>query len=192
MISRRRGVQVCVLLLAGLFVSSVSVAERYKRPMTINKVKRIGLEIWTEMEPLWKTELMMNGKTPVFVAHTPGNVYPPAGMMWVNNEVVQIKDDAEFKTVAYSTLLTIARSYLLDKKALSNFSINPASYGKLKGFEASFSGKLEGKLVDVRGFTGRVAGTGPITMQVYTSYGKINHLSGQIRRSWSHTSYLHN
>lgn len=173
-----------------LFILSVSYADRYKRPMVINKVKRIGLEIWTEMEPNWKTELIMNGKKPIFVAHTPSNVYPPSGMMWVNHSEVQLTP-VEFPEIARSTLETAARNYKFSKK-LSELVITPKNYGSLNGFEINFIGLLDKKYVDVRVFTGRSNGKGPVTMQVYAPKGKLKHLEEQIRRSWTHTRYLDN
>ncbi len=173
-----------------LFFLSMSYAERYKRPMVINKVKRMGLEIWTEMEPSWKTELIMNGKKPIFVAYTPSNVYPPSGMTWVNHSEVQLTP-VEFPEIARSTLETAAKNYKFSKK-LSELVITPKIYGSLNGFEINFIGLLDKKYVDVRVFTGRSNGRGPVTMQAYAPKGKLKHLKEQIRRSWTHTRYLDN
>lgn len=179
-----------IIIAPFLFFISISYADRYKRPMVINKVKRMGLEIWTEMEPNWKTELIMNGKKPIFVAHTPSNVYPPSGMTWVNHSEVQLTS-AEFPKIARSTLETAAKNYKFSEK-LSELNIVPKNYGNLNGFEINFVGLLDKKHVDVRVFTGRSDGKGPITMQVYAPKGKLRHLEEQIRRSWTHTRYLDN
>lgn len=168
---------------------AVSFADRYKRPMQIHKVKKIGLEIWTELEPEWQTELMNNGTKPLFVAHTPMLTYPPSGMIWVNHAEVILKPN-EFKGVAHSTLMTAAKNYQVSKDALKNLKITPAKYGVLKGFEVDFVGWMDNKQVDVKVFTGRANDKGPITMQVYTTEGKLKHLQEQIRRSWTHTRYL--
>lgn len=176
-----------IFLLISVF--SFVLADRVKRPMKINKIKKMGLQIWTEMEPEWRTELMMNGDKPIFVAHTPAYVYPPSGMMWVNYSEVQLSEK-DFFDVARSALKTAASNYGISKTSLVNLTVSPATYGVLKGFEVNFEGKLDRKKVDVRVFTGRAGDNGPITMQVYAPLGKIGHIKEQIRRSWSHTSYL--
>ena len=178
-----------MLILLSLSIGSV-FAKRFKRPMVIHRVKKMGLEIWTEMEPEWKTELMMSGNKPVFVAHTPGNVYPPAGMTWMNYEEVILKPN-EFPKVANSILQTAARNYGLTLGERSKLKIKPTSYGSLHGYEALFVGTLaNGKKVDVKIFAGKADQKGPVTMQAYTNQGKMFHLNEQIRRSWSHTRYL--
>ncbi|MCF6189491.1 MAG: hypothetical protein L3J51_03345 [Cocleimonas sp.] len=157
--------------------------------MQIHKVKRMGLEIWTEQEPAWNTELMLNGKKPIFVAHTPFLSYPPSGMTWVNHSEVELTPD-EFPSIARSTLETAAKNYRVSKEAISTLKITPANYGKLIGFETNFTGLLDKKQVDVKVFTGRTKGKGPVTMQVYAPKGKLQHMKEQIRRSWEHTQYL--
>lgn len=173
-----------------VFVAGASsYADRYKRPMEIHKSKNMGLEIWTEYEPKWATEIMHNGATPIFVAHSPLNTYPPIGMMWVNHGGLAFQK-GEFKRVAKSTLKTAAKNYKISKNDLSALRIIASSYGDLIGYEVNFKGELDNKSVDVKVFTGRTRDKGPITMQAYTSEGKMSHIAEQVRRSWSHTKYL--
>ena len=169
-----------------VFSFSNSYADRYKRPMIINKVKRVGLEVWTEMEPKWKTEVMVDDNKPIFVAHSPAYSYPVSGMMWVNHAEVQLKLN-EFPEVANAILISAARQYGVSKEKIS---ISPKKYGFLDGYEANFLGVLDNQSVDVKVFTGRADDKGPVTMHVYTTKGKIKHLEEQIRRSWTHTNYL--
>ena len=186
-----RSVYLVVVTFLFLVHPDVSGADRYKRPMHIHQVKRLGLEIWTEYEPEWKAEVMLNGYKPIFVAHSPSHVYPPSGMLWVNHSEVNISDN-EFPDVARSTLETVAKNFKLSKEKIKNLDVVPVSYGVLTGFEANFVGIMGGEEVDVKVFTGRErqVSRGPITIQAYTIKGKMPHLVEQIRRSWSHTRYL--
>lgn len=172
-----------------LFFSVATFAERYKRPMTIHKIERMGLEVWTELEPKWNTELMMNGRKPIFVAHTPHNTYPMSGMTWVNHKEVIISDET-YEEIAKSLFKKAAKNYQITVTDFNNSNFTVASYGQLKGYEFNFEGKLGTSLVDVKIFTGRALNKGPITMQAYTSQGKMNQISEQIRRSWGNTKYL--
>lgn len=174
----------------GFFVLVGSAyADRYQRPMEIHKINKIGLEIWTELEPKWVTDLMMNDRTPIFVAHSPENTYPPSGMLWVNHAELNLADK-EFNDVAKSTLITAAKNFAITKSDLKSLKIIPTNYGKLIGYEVNFLGVMDKKSVDVKVFTGRANGKGPITMQAYTLKGKMKDLSEQVRRSWTHTTYL--
>lgn len=177
-------------ILSLFFVVSVSaVAERHKRPMTIHKVEEVGLEIWTEYEPRWETGVMYQGKIPVFIAHTPYLTYPSAGMSWVNHKEM-VLTNGEFVEVAKTALVTAAKNYKVEQHLLGSLKINPQSYGQLIGYEADFVGLMEDKEVDVKVFIGRFDNKGPVTIQVYTSVGKMAHLKEQVRRSWTHTRYL--
>jgi hypothetical protein len=176
-------------LILALFTSSSAYADRAKRPMKIHNLPELGLEVWTEYEPLWITELRYRGIKPVFTVQTPPMVYPPAAMKVVSFPGMSVAP-GEMKGIATTAISEGARNYNAPKKQLSDLLIIPAAYGELTGYEASFSGKVRGDVVDVKVFVGNKEGKGPVMLQIYTLEGKMDHLSEQIRRSWTNVRYI--
>jgi hypothetical protein len=178
-----------IVLMLALFASTSAYAERAKRPMKIHKLPELGLEDWTEYEPLWITELHYRGIKPVFTVQTPPMVYPPAAMKVVSSPGMSVAPE-EMKDIATTAISEGARNYKVSKKQLKDLHIIPAAYGELTGYEASFTGKVRGDAVDVKVFVGNKEGKGPVKLQIYTLEGKMDHLSEQIRRSWTNVRYL--
>ena len=176
------------LVILALISQSVS-ADRAKRPMKIHQLPEMGLEVWTEFDPLWITELEYQGKKPIFTAQTPPMVYPPAAMSVVSFPGMQVTSD-EMKEVASTAIATGARNYRVPEQQISTLKATPASYGELTGYEATFTGKAQGDEVDVKVFVGNKPGKGPVMLQIYTFKDKLPHLSEQIRRSWDNVKYL--
>lgn len=165
-------------------------AERAKRPMKIHQLPELGLEIWTESDPLWIADLQYQGKKPLFTAQTPPMVYPPAAMSVVAFPGMQVTAE-EMEEVAATAIRTGARNYRVPEQAIQQLQPSAASYGELQGYEATFSGKAQGDAVDVKVFVGHKQGKGPVMLQIYSFKDKLPHLSEQIRRSWSNITYLH-
>ena len=173
-----------------MFLSNMSAhADRAMRPMKIHKLPELGLEIWTEYEPLWITELHYRGKKPIFTVHSPPMVYPPAAMTVVSFPGMAVATD-ELKDIATTAIAEGAKNYKVPESELAGLHVIPALYGDLTGYEASFSGKVRGDAVDVKVFVGNKPGKGPVMLQIYTLEGKLSHLSEQIRRSWTNVKYL--
>jgi hypothetical protein len=179
-------------LLAAAMLATVATAaepEKLGRQMQVHKVKEVGLEIWTELEPTWETRLETPpGMRPTFAVETPASTYPPAGMSFaVPGYVIS---PAELPTVVKSAVRQAARNYGLSDAEIELIPLNPATYGELKGYEAQFAAVADTVPVDVRVFFGHEPGKPVVAMQVYTLRGKLPHLAEQIRRSWSHVAYL--
>lgn len=157
-----------------------------ERPMLINKLPEMGLEIWTEAQPLWRTHTQTHEGQPVFIAETPNNYYPPAAMSW---SVMAF----EVPTAELEEVFTEAA-----KKAQQNYGVTTAtpvtakaaSYGGLTGLEGSFQGTANQQPVDVLFFLGGQDGKPAVVMQVMTAAGKLPHLKYQIERSWQQMRYL--
>jgi hypothetical protein len=179
----------CMAALIGVNAIAADAAKRLERPMQVHKVKEIGLEVWTELEPAWETRLdTPPGMRPTFAAETPASTYPPAGMTFaVPGFVVAEKD---FPAVVDSAMRQAARNYGLTDGEIARIEMKPAVYGALKGFEADFPAISDKMPVDVRVFFGHAPGKPVVAMQVFTLRGKLAHLGEQIRRSWSHVTYL--
>jgi len=179
----------CCLVI--IMVSSGVLAEddHAKRPMQVHKLVEMGIEVWTEYEPLWITETIYRGKKPIFTAQTPSMVYPPAAMSIVAFPGMTV-ESAEMMEVATNAIVTGARNYHISDKQIESLDLSPAEYGELKGYEAVFSGKDRGDDIDVKVFIGNKPGKGPVMMQIFTLKGKLPHLSEQIQRSWGHIKYL--
>ena len=175
-----------LLLALGLHAGA---QERALRPMHIHKVRALGLEIWTEYEPEWRTELVQQGNKALFIVQSPPRVYPPAAMSYVSFPGMRVRDD-EMEAVATSALRRAAQNYQVPAQERERITPTPARHGALSGYEATFSGTAHGEAVDVKVFVGHVPGRGPVAMQVYTLRGKLPHLSEQIRRAWGHVRYL--
>lgn len=183
----KRLISFCLLV---MFLSSKpAYADRAKRPMKIHKLPELGLEIWTEYEPRWITELHYRGKKPVFTVQSPPLVYPPAAMTVVSFPGMTVDTD-EMNDIATTAITEGARNYKASQSELAELHVIPALYGDLTGYEASFSGKVRGDEVDVKVFVGNKPGKGPVMLQIYTLEGKLGHLSEQIRRSWTNVKYL--
>jgi hypothetical protein len=181
------GIVSTVFLAAG--AHAADPAQRLGRPMQVHKVKEVGLEIWTEVEPTWETRLEKPpGMRPTFAVETPASTYPPAGMSFAVPGYVISR--SEFPTVAKSAMRQAARNYGLSDAEIGLIALRPATYGALEGLEAEFSAVADTVPVDVRVFFGHAPGKPVVAMQVYTLRGKLPHLSEQIRRSWSHIAYL--
>jgi len=177
----------CILL--GATLSFSVIADRAKRPMHINKVKEIGLEIWTEYNPEWITELVKFKGRSIFTAQTPSKTYPPTAMSWSSYPRMRI-DKNELEQVALTTFKTAGANYKVSQKQLKSIEPVNVVYGDLTGYETILSGKAHGDPVDIKIFVGQKEGKGPVTMQVYTLKGKLGHISEHIRRSWTNIKYL--
>lgn len=175
------------LLSVILSLGSLSVfAGTDARSMSINQVPELGLEIWTEAEPVWNTNLTSHQGRPVFIAHSPINYYPPAGMSWAVLRFTLASDELQS---IFATALNEARSHY--QVALSEvITPTPAHYGPLVGLEAQFSGIANNEKVDVHFFVGAEDNQPTVVMQLFTLPGKLPHLKYQRERSWEQLKYL--
>ena len=169
---------VCTLAAAG--------HERLKRPMSIHKVDELALEIWTEAEPEWDSRLEWKNGQATFIAETPALTYPPAGMTWVSRAGFDFSEQ-ELKDGARGAVLQVARNY---GAPVDTIELKATHYGDLSGYEATFSANARATPVDVRVFCGQQPGKAAVVMQAYTLKGKLDHISEQIRRSWTNVRYL--
>lgn len=169
--------------------SVAPTAPRERRPMMIHKVQELGLEIWTEANPRWRTQLgAESGKEPIFVAETPDQTYPPAGMMWA---VPGIRfTAAEFKEGARDAMRQAAANYGISDAAAEKLTLRATQYGELSGYESEFAANPQGVAMEVRVFFGHQPGRPAVAMQAYTLGGKLDAISEQIRRSWTNVRYL--
>ena len=180
----------CFLALSILvFSAQAPGAERAKRPMQVHLVKEIGLEIWTEAEPRWETHLESKNGQSTFVAETPDLTYPVAGFMWSSSPDVGFSA-ADFKEAALGAIHGSARGYGVAPDAIPVTKLKEVSYGDLSGYEATFAGSIQQTPVDVRIFVGHRPGRPLVIMQATTQRGKLDHISEQVRRSWTHVKYL--
>ena len=187
---RRHPLAMGLMCLIGLWTApALQAQERALRPMHIHKVPALGLEIWTEYQPEWSTELVHQGKKPLFIVQSPPLSYPPAAMSYASFPGMQVRPD-ELKAVATSALRRAARNYRVPAQQRQRLEATPARYGELSGYEGRFSGSAHGEAVDVQVFIGQKPGKWPVMMQIYTLPGKLPHLSEQIRRAWTHVRYL--
>lgn len=176
-------------LVSLLFFIGVAVAEQSKRPMKKNLLHELGLEVWTEFDPLWITDIKYRGKKPIFTAQSPPKVYPPAAMSIVSFPGMALNPN-ELYEVATTAIKTGAKNYQVSDQDISKMEPTLSSYGELKGYELNYRGTANGVAIDVKVFVGHKSGNGPIMMQIYTLRDKLPHLKEQIRRSWSNISYL--
>lgn len=170
-------------------VAQASEPTRALRPMVIHKVQELGLEIWTEADPEWQTDLVYQGDKPIFTAQTPMNTYPPAAMSVVSFPGMVVAEH-ELQEVATTAIHTAASNFQVTETDIEKITILPVEYSELHGYEGVFSGYAQGDPVDVKVFVGQKNGKGPVSIQLYTLQGKLPHLSEQIRRSWQHIRYL--
>jgi hypothetical protein len=158
------------------------------RQMVIHKVQELGLEIWTEVEPAWETRLDKSAGAPTFIAETPANTYPPAGMTWtVPGQQFTAR---EFPVAARGAVYQAAINYGLPAAQAKALPLKTARYGDLSGYESTFSASAGGEPVDVKVFFGHRPGKPAVAMQVFTQKDKLPHISENIRRSWTHLRYL--
>lgn len=160
----------------------------YLRPMTVHKVKALGLEIWTEAEPAWETGLLA-GTPPTFTAQSPDNYTPSAAITisaWRSERVPQHL----FETVADTAIRRAGLNYGLNQGQTRAMAVRPARWGILEGFEGDFQGRAQGMAMDVKVFVGQQEGRYPVVGQIYTQAGKMQSLQEVIRRCWSNITYL--
>ena len=178
-------------LFAFVFFSVMSNAETpIGRQMVIHRVNELGLEIWTEVEPEWEAHLQngTGGAAPTFVAETPANTYPPAGMTWAVSG--QTFTAQEFPVAAKGAVYQAARNYGLAEAVAKALPLKAARYGDLSGYESTFSANTGSVPVDVKVFFGHQPGKPAVAMQVFTLKDRLSHISENIRRSWGHVRYL--
>ena len=158
-----------------------------KRSMRIHRVGELGLEIWTEAKPEWDTRLEQIDAQWRFLAETPGLVSPPVGMTWVSKPG-SLFAEGEIEAAARGAIHRVASSHGISD--LSGIEISAAQYGDLKGFQAAFASPLKATPVDVLMFLGHAAGRPAVVMQACTLMGKLRHIDGYIRRSWTNVRYI--
>lgn len=171
------------------YMGMLIAADRAQRPMYFNKVKELGLEIWTEHTPEWHTKVVYQNDKPIFIAQSPINTYPPAAMSFLSFPEMKV-DDSELVDVAGSAIRRASQNYGLSKTDQDKIVISSIRHGVLTGYEGTFSGVANGEQVDVKVFVGHTSGKGIVTMQIYTLPGKLSHLDEHVRRSWGNISYL--
>ena len=176
------------LLLTMFSVASTYGEERVKREMVINHVDEIGLEIWSENNPAWLTQVRKRGAKFEFVAETPRSYYPPAAMHYMHFAGMEVKD-GEMKGIALNAIQQAALNFGVPSSEVSAIQPVPATYSELKGYEAVFKGKANGEDMDIKMFIGNSQGKGPVSMYIYTMRGKLGHLSEVIRRAWQNVKY---
>lgn len=173
--------------------SSTAIAtgpiERAQRPMQVQKHSDMGLEIWVENSPKWVVEKRFLGKRPILFVQSPPNTYPPASMSVISyaNMMPGADDFDVYSEVALSEGI---EQYGVSPQQLETLVRERKQYGDLSGIEVNFVAKVHGTLADVKLFIGNGNLKGPVLLQLYTVKGKMQHLSEQIRRSWSNIRYL--
>lgn len=185
----RQAAALAVVVSCSAAAIPLSVAERIERPMAAHEVRELGLEIWTEDEPEWDTELVRYGQRSVFTAQSPVYYYPPVAMSYVSFPGMEVAAE-ELEEVAVSAIQQAGRNYQLAGERVEHIDTASSTYGELTGYEATFSGVANEEEVDVKVFVGYKPGKGPVVMQCYTLKGKLPHISEQIRRAWTNVKYL--
>ncbi len=180
---------IATLLVLTLLSVSAQSADQLEREMVINRVQEIGLEIWSENNPVWLTQVRQRGPKYEFVAETPVNYYPPASMHYMTFPGMAV-EPGEMREVAEHAIQQAARNFKVPSAKISDIQIMPAKYGELSGYEATFSGRAHKERMDIKMFIGNAKGKGPVSMYVYTLKGKLGHLRESIRRSWQNVKYL--
>lgn len=181
-----------IALFACFAMVSASVhaqSPRAEREMQIHKVKELGLEIWTENQPPWDTQLLTSGAYPVFVAQSPPHYYPPTVMTYLALPTERIAT-AMLATTAVTAIRRAAANYGVPAAERILIQPQPARHGQLQGYEATFDGRANEEAVAVRLFVGQAAGKAPVALQAYTLPGKLSHLQEPIRRAWGKLGYL--
>lgn len=171
----------------GMLTLTATAAERAGRPMIIHRVAELGLEIWTEQDPQWETQLRVASDATIFTAETPALTYPPAYMSWTSQPQTTFAD-GDMEAAARGALYQVAANYGVQSP--DQLSIERKQYGELSGYESVFTAISQQVPVEVRAFCGHRPGHPAVVMQASTLRHKLGHLSEQIRRSWSHVRYL--
>lgn len=182
------GVLVPVILwLAG--ATPTVYAEPMLRPMKIHEVPELGLEIWTEVEPAWLTDLVEYKGRYVLTTQTPPLTHPPAAMTFAGFPGMKIAD-SELEDVAKTVVREAAANFHATVNTVEDISINRNNYGALSGFEAVFDGVADGNDVSVKVFLGQSSGEMPVLLQAYTLRGKLDSIAENVRRAWTSVDYL--
>lgn len=158
------------------------------REMHIHKVPELGLQIWVENQPPWRTELK-RGPHPTFIAQAPDAHHPPAVMSyssWPSERVA----DSVFATMAKTAITRASQNFGLSVAQSRALDVRPARYGVLAGHVADFAGNMNGTAMDVRIFIGQSPGRFPVVLTLHTLRDKIQHLDEHVRRAWTKLSYL--
>ena len=163
--------------------------KRALREMQVYKLKELGLEIWVENQPPWAVQLSHETGHPTFVAQSPDNYHPPTVMTFASWPKEKPSMEA-MQDVAASAIRRASRNFGLNEGQSRAIQPLPASYGVLRGYEASFYGVANGVGMDVMVFVGQAEGKFPVALTMYTLRGKIGSLSEQRRRSWAKLGYL--
>ena len=181
------------LIAAAAFGSALAAepvaTTRAQREMQIHKVAALGLEIWVENQPPWEAALNQAATLQTFVVQSPPDYYPPAVMSYLAVPGRSV-DDAALPAVALTAIRRAAENYRISPTKRVVLQPQPARYGALSGYEASFDGWANDEAVEVKVFVGHEPGRPPVAMHVYTLRGKLAHLSEPIRRAWTKVRYL--
>lgn len=172
---------------AVLLALSANAAPRTGRPMIIHRLPALGLEIWTEQDPEWETQLSERSNAATFIAETPALTYPPAHMSWTTIPQLTF-DPRDLHAAAKGALHQVAANHRV--RAPTEISITRQQYGDLIGFETVFDARSQSIPIEVRAFCGHRPGKPPVLLQVTTLKNKSAHLADHIRRSWSNVKYL--
>ena len=174
------------LLIACLCATIDAIAAtRAGRPMIIHRLTQMNLEIWTEQDPEWETQLKTGNDALTFSAETPALAYPPTHMSWTISPALTIEPD-QLEAAARGVLYQVALNYRTQPPQ----QVIKQEYGELEGYEATFQAEPHNIPLDVRVFCGHREGKPMVVMQVVTMKGKLSHASEHVRRSWTHLRYL--
>jgi len=173
-----------ILCLCAISINAIA-ATRAGRPMIIHRLSTMNLEIWTEHDPEWETQLKSSNEAVTFSAETPALTYPPTHMSWTVSPMLTIKPD-ELEAAASGVIHQVAINY----RSQPPEQVTPKEYGDLVGYEATFQAEPHNIPIDVKVFCGHGEGKPLVVMQVVTLQGKLSHVSEHVRRSWTHLRYL--
>lgn len=174
-----------IATLCAIHSNDAIAGTRAGRPMIINRLPAMNLEIWTEQDPEWETRLKRSPSSLTFIAETPALTYPPTYMSWTIAPVLKFEPH-ELESAAHGVLHQMAIRY----RTLPPEQVSHAQYGDLSGYEATLQAEAQNIPVDVHVFCGHREGKPMVVMQVVTLKGKLTHVSEHIRRSWTHLRYL--
>ena len=183
----RLRVLVLTLALAVLLPAGLTAQERALRAMEVHTVPEIGLKVWVEKDPLWEAALARRGTRVQYVVESPDHYHPPSALIYSLYKGVT-GDYRGLRTLAETAVRTAAAGYGVQNS--ENLQVRAARYGVLNGYEADFTGRLDGEPVEVRLFIGGEKGKPLVTAQAITQPGKLVHLAEVLRRAWSNLSYL--
>jgi hypothetical protein len=152
-------------------------------------VSELELEIWTENQPNWHTQVSSAGGRPTFVAQSPDGYHPPTVMTYTSFPKEKVATD-QLPDMARSAVKRASQNFGLTPAQVQSVMTMPASYGTLAGFEATFEGRADGVPMDVTVFVGQAPGKFPVALSMYTLRGKIGALNEHRRRAWGKLRYL--